>query len=313
MPQICLFQSTPPRGRRPTPPGRAVRCREVSIHASAREATQTRASAAVHHLFQSTPPRGRRPAGASGAPRGRVFQSTPPRGRRPSMQAQARMASYSFNPRLRAGGDCRWTGGRPPPEKVSIHASAREATSMMMPSNVSSGFQSTPPRGRRRPPSSGRPCRRRVSIHASAREATRRRATGHLRRERFNPRLRAGGDPSRPSPRATRTSFNPRLRAGGDAVRTWWVTRGEGFNPRLRAGGDRRSRSGSARERRCFNPRLRAGGDDLIGSVRGHGVEVSIHASAREATCSRAGLPSAPSRFQSTPPRGRRPCFRVAS
>ena len=54
----------------------------VSIHASAREATQPAAFAHFHRAFQSTPPRGRRPVQCSnpGDP-------------------------YCFNPRLREGGD----------------------------------------------------------------------------------------------------------------------------------------------------------------------------------------------------------------
>src|SRR5947199_34677 len=80
------------------------------------------------------------------------FQSTPPRGRRLYVEL------------ARDGGD-----------RVSIHASAREATRTItdLPELVV------------------------VSIHASARDATRRATSTGSRRRRFNPRLRAGGDPAK--------------------------------------------------------------------------------------------------------------------
>ena len=77
-------------------------------------------------------------------------------------------------------------------------------------------------------------------------------------------------------------SFNPRLRAGGDLTFAEPVADRAGFNPRLRAGGDRLPRHGCA------------------------GGLVSIHASAREATCS-TYIEGRFYWFQSTPPRGRRP------
>ncbi len=144
------FQSTPPRGRRPGRHRRGLRARAVSIHASAREATQP-ADAVV---------------GARGG-----FQSTPPRGRRPSWSTRPSRSSSRFNPRLRAGGDVAGRDGYQPPGDVSIHASAREATIRTRECSAPWLFQSTPPRGRRRPGTS-RACRRRS----------------------FNPRLRAGGD-----------------------------------------------------------------------------------------------------------------------
>ena len=165
-----------------------------------------------------------------------MFQSTPPRGRRPNLSISFD-TMRCFNPRLREGGDvadytgCSWTKGFNPRLReggdklfklqgdglyVSIHASAREATShSSLQSNIQSfqstpprgrrhlksgkvsvivEFQSTPPRGRRRfcrahpvcrsvfqstPPRGRRPSLRcdpppaGVSIHASAREATR--------------------------------------------------------------------------------------------------------------------------------------------
>ena len=57
-------------------------------------------------------------------------------------------------------------------QMVSIHASAREATGKCPYDLGDSGFQSTPPRGRRRKKHSEESTSMRVSIHASAREAT---------------------------------------------------------------------------------------------------------------------------------------------
>ena len=130
MAKVCvigsLFQSTPPRGRRQKDVLRIVRgynfnprLREggdvlkafskvydvISIHASAREATP----------LKNKPDKSLK------------FQSTPPRGRRHKTHLTLRLLCY-FNPRLREGGD------RPPAlaadyQSISIHASAREATS----------------------------------------------------------------------------------------------------------------------------------------------------------------------------------------
>ena len=112
--------------------------------------------------FQSTPPRGRRRILARQPPRPEKFQSTPPRGRRPIS--------------ICAG------GGR---GQISIHASAREATSVWVFPGPLNSFQSTPPRGRRPAPFPGR-----------------------VRRDfHFNPRLRAGGDGFAPENRASAVTF----------------------------------------------------------------------------------------------------------
>ena len=58
---MSLFQSTPPRGRRPELGSVDINLLRVSIHASAREATLCEVRRLRKRLFQSTPPRGRRP------------------------------------------------------------------------------------------------------------------------------------------------------------------------------------------------------------------------------------------------------------
>ena len=167
-----IFQSTPPRGRRPSGADyRLPVVRQISIHASAREATQ-RSSRIT-------------PVGA--------FQSTPPRGRRPARRVLCTMLNY-FNPRLREGGDDCPADALPDIDPISIHASAREATyrryhysgdadfnprlreggdrtaQQRRPSPKK--FQSTPPRGRRLRQLCLLDAVLGISIHASAREAT---------------------------------------------------------------------------------------------------------------------------------------------
>jgi len=79
----AVFQPTPPRGRR---------------HASS-------AFRAVSLEFQPTPPRGRRQPLLRPGHAGVKFQPTPPRGRRLGRSDLEAIEPFSFNPRLRAGGD----------------------------------------------------------------------------------------------------------------------------------------------------------------------------------------------------------------
>ena len=76
-----------------------------------------------------------------------------------------------------------------------------------------------------------------------------------------------------------------------------------GFNPRVRAGRDASHALRSAAEP-CFNPRVRAGRDQAQACASQIGA-VSIHASARDATCEIRATP-AEEMFQSTRPRGTR-------
>ena len=208
------------------------------------------------------------------------FRSTPPRGRRPNDPRRPHRPP-GFDPRLRAGGD-------------------REAAEIAA---TPTGFD---PRLRAGGDGDSHNFRglSRVSIHASAREAT----SGHYVTSayilRFDPRLRAGGDGIARRPARSASCFDPRLRAGGDRSSHCATPPKDGFDPRLRAGGDPIiiSLSGFVDG---FDPRLRAGGDqwDEAGGA-GFG-DVSIHASAREAT-SRRPHRATSGWFRSTPPRGRR-------
>ncbi len=109
-----------------------------------------------------------------------------------------------FNPRLREGGDVDHDGCIYR-IKISIHASAREATaSFRVPLRIIK-FQSTPPRGRRRKPS-GTSTRRTVD---------------------FNPRLREGGDDGVVNATSNCLSFQstpPRGRRRTWNEGLWWAS-----------------------------------------------------------------------------------------
>ena len=212
------------------------------------------------------------------------LQSTPPHGRRRWRRLHQPAPLYGFNPRLRTGGDIMENITSRAYVKVSIHASAREATRPRVMWARRGAFQSTPPHGRRRTPTSAQIAALKVSIPASAREATNNAHDEGGVFERFNPRLRTGGDfelslaqfaigsfqstpPHGRRPVFTLAlivcsiSFNPRLRTGGDLA---------GFDQRRELllfqstpphGWRRKGRRRSWYARLCFNPRLRTGGD----------------------------------------------------
>ena len=145
------FQSTPPHGRRRRTLRQTAQGRPVSIHASAREATGAgAATTSLLTLFQSTPPHGRRlPHARSLRQTGRFNPRLRTGGDGPPPQdgtariscfnprlrtggdypgKARRLQAMGFNPRLRTGGDTRMRQMRDSEQKVSIHASAREAT-----------------------------------------------------------------------------------------------------------------------------------------------------------------------------------------
>ena len=101
-----VFQSTPPRGRRQRLGVVHHTLNEVSIHASAWEATEHSPTGTLRRT--------------SFNPRLRV-------GGDPLRQAAA-SGTARFNPRLRVGGDGSPLGTRNTWGRVSIHASAWEAT-----------------------------------------------------------------------------------------------------------------------------------------------------------------------------------------
>ena len=147
--RAARFLSTPPRGRRQASvPARSGQPR-VSIHASAREATRRQVEVEHARGFLSTPPRGRRPNSSYQAVNNFVFLSTPPRGRRP--QLALRLCSVhlvSIHASAREATSCHH--GTRCVRSVSIHASAREATPHLAAQLRLARFRSKPPRGRRR-------------------------------------------------------------------------------------------------------------------------------------------------------------------
>ena len=143
----------------------------VSIHASAREATQGFEAGPLFGLFQSTPPRGRRLAivliivGLLF-----LFQSTPPRGRRPQRNPCQSLRQFQSTP----------------PRGRRLQLERRWNNHQL--------FQSTPPGGRRLVAAShnGRPLL--VFQSTPPGEAT---CVSLILRSvafGFNPRLRGGGD-----------------------------------------------------------------------------------------------------------------------
>ena len=213
MPPFNLFQSTPPRRRRhkkihrvingnqfqSTPPRRRRldilhfgTAELISIHASAKEATDSDEENLEVIKFQSTPPRRRRPSTPIIIP-----------------------VSCDFNPRLREGGDhCSFSLSLVFC-MISIHASAKEATLYDVKEFYHNIFQSTPPRRRRHKKvisfrcailfQSTPPRRRRPSSGDTQTKFAEFQSTPPRRRRRsvlpvpclrchFNPRLREGGD-----------------------------------------------------------------------------------------------------------------------
>ena len=234
-----MFQSTPPRGKRLAHRPRAHRS-DVSIHAPAREATRAGILDVPVMWFQSTPPRGKR-LGATTRTRLVNCFNPRPRAGSDSLRYDKRSTTDGFNPRPRAGSDIQAVK-RSFRKNVSIHAPAREATIPISEPTGGAVFQSTPPRGKRLP----------LCLPVL-----------HQRLSRgFNPRPRAGSDPSPTVVSEPKYCFNPRPRAGSDlgpegrepahghavsihapareattATRTFDVVPGR-FNPRPRAGSD---------------------------------------------------------------------------
>ncbi len=148
------------------------RIHNVSIHASAREATRSHSMARLPgSCFNPRLREGGDPWPRTVQHYILLFQSTPPRGRRRGIGPKRHLRP-SFNPRLREGGDMTSSPSASVCMPVSIHASAREAT-----------FSLTYV-----------PTIKDVSIHASAREATAPARSTVRRNKGFNPRLREGGD-----------------------------------------------------------------------------------------------------------------------
>ena len=142
------FQSTRPRGARPTRILRDDILQSVSIHAPARGATGLQIGDHPDDQFQSTRPRGARPTRFTLKHSRNLFQSTRPRGARPRQSAfPCRPFPVSIHAPARGAtcGNCIDRFGF----LVSIHAPARGATCEGPDADGGQEFQSTRPRGAR--------------------------------------------------------------------------------------------------------------------------------------------------------------------
>ena len=168
------FQSTHPRGvRLAALLVYVLRPRLVSIHAPAWGATAAlRAADDVLPLFQSTHPRGVRRRGHSAGPPPGCFNPRTRVGCDDVREVRLERVR-GFNPRTRVGCDQLVFLHLSTPEPVSIHAPAWGATPRLrLHVGIFVKFQSTHPRGVRRPPTHRRVSGRQVSIHAPAWGAT---------------------------------------------------------------------------------------------------------------------------------------------
>ena len=120
-----------------------------------------------------------------------------------------------------------------------------------------------------------------ISIHASAKEATTVSSFSGVT-EYFNPRLREGGDKEYHRNNGGKKNFNPRLREGGDGIQRH--NRLEESKISIHASAKEATNIGINPDTLYnFNPRLREGGDKKVYAL------------------------GADNKFQSTPPRRRRP------
>ena len=100
--------------------------------------------------------------------------------------------------------------------------------------------------------------------------------------------------------------FNPLRREGGDNAKDWHLISPDDFNPLRREGGDRLS-LGVRKVSWNFNPLRREGGDGGVDYIESADAVISIHSAARAETQAQQKQINRLIRFQSTPPRGRRP------
>ena len=275
--------------------------RPVQLHPAASAAfLQSRTS------FRSTPPRGGRRDHVAARRRGaRGFDPRPRAGGDPNAGAFSHPALVSdprpraggdtrtqprsvpqqscFNPRPRVGGDAAPCTAAGVPASVSIHAPAWGATALPTQRAASAiEFQSTPPRGGRRP------IARCWTTSTSC----------------FNPRPRVGGDRGAAERSGWIVSIHaPAWGATVDASAShadWFQStpprggrrsshrrspRSAGVSIHAPAWGATSSRQvGARRMRACFNPRPRVGGDAAWLSSLDRQTDVSIHAPAWGAT-----------------------------
>ena len=182
------------------------------------------------------------------------------------LMRRSRLLISGFNPRTRVGCD------------VATQTLAAPITL----------FQSTHPRGVRRPSTEQFLQLSRVSIHAPAWGATSDVPAPNMQAlvSIHAPAWGATGGPA--GPFHPRHGFNPRTRVGCDDLHLASQEQQACFNPRTRVGCDMPSRPPAGLSPR-FNPRTRVGCDTSTASSRHHSREVSIHAPAWGATSAHHG------------------------
>ena len=142
---------------------------------------------------------------------------------------------------------------------ISIHASAKEATTVSSFSGVTEYFN---PR-----------------LREGGDKEYHRNNGG---KKNFNPRLREGGDGIQRHNRLEESKISIHASAKEATPHICGHSKGDYFNPRLREGGDIVA-DNPLLSHFDFNPRLREGGDQTISGLA-CGKPISIHASAKEAT-----------------------------
>ncbi len=233
----------------------------------------------------------------------RTFQSTPPHGERRRPET-CRTEARRFNPRPRTGSDQKGCPIRAP-DAVSIHAPARGATWLTVPtSRNSSCFNPRPRTGSDRGESPGA----KVRGSFNPRPRTGSDAESHDSALGFGVSIHAparGATTARPAWLPGRPCFNPRPRTGSDLAPLGYVPSPLLFQS-TPPHGERRKFEAAPLPWSKFQSTPPHGERPRFRGATSHSQRVSIHAPARGATYVNAFM-AFRGAFQSTPPHGERP------
>ena len=293
------FQSTHPRGVR-----LLLLCRNIVRYKF--QSTHPRGvrlviviSKFTFYVFQSTHPRGVRLPCGHCVQCLEKFQSTHPRGVRHIHNTKS-LCNSSFNPRTHEGCDPSFAFGVSRFYHVSIHAPTRGATLLTLKDVEYYQFQSTHPRGVRRP-EARKSLALAVSIHAPTRGATVSGQTYYQPKTGFNPRTHEGCDLGNIKPCSDqRVSIHaPTRGATKFIVGNAYAHTFQSTHPR----GVRLDTHESFVTQNQVSIHAPTRGATLIWVFCSTIVEVSIHAPTRGATRTKRAV-RINKRFQSTHPRG---------
>jgi len=275
------FQSTPPRGGRPSAARNS--CGSASFNPRPREGGDLRVWTRTCSIscFNPRPREGGDPSARANLAQPKEFQSTPPRGgRREHDEPEDGHPNVSIHAPARGATRERFLAHLR--QLVSIHAPARGATTAPIYAQAVRLVSIHAPARGATPGPQHRGVGARVSIHAPARGATSSLPDWSVSDSFQSTPPRGGRLEISGRGRRDAHSFNPRPREGGDGDPVVSRVRGERFNPRPREGGDRR------RPARPSCPRVSihapARGATVVAVVERVAVHVSIHAPARGAT-----------------------------